>query len=227
MNEQRHIEDFADRIQPRAASNVLLWAICGFVVLFIIWAAFAQLDRSVRGSGRVIASSQLQVISNPEGGVVEAVLVKTGQQVKEGQELLRLDQTSTSSDFGSSEASVNALMVRIARPKAEVSGGEPTSPAASDPAMGNLIRIEQSLHASRMAELRSMMGAAQAAVAQANEAVREAEAMYEARTSARNARQEEVQMLRPLVERGIEPRMSLIQAESAYSVASSETAAAA
>jgi adhesin transport system membrane fusion protein len=84
MNDARHIEDFTDRLRPRTASNVLLWAIIGFFVIFIIWASLAELDRTVRGLGRVIASSQLQTVSNLEGGVVEAIFVRTGQQVKAG-----------------------------------------------------------------------------------------------------------------------------------------------
>ena len=226
MNEMSHFEDLADRIKPRQASNVLLWVVLGFVAVFIAWASLTELDRTVRGNGRVVASSQLQVISNPEGGVVEAILVKTGQDVKEGEELIRLDRTPTTSDFGSGEASVQALMAKIARLQAEVQGREPVYPAAADPAAASQIAIERSLHASRMAELASMTNAAQARIAQTREAVREAEAMYRARTSNRDARQQELQMIRPLVERGIEPRLSLIQAESAYSVAASEVAGA-
>ena len=226
MNEMTHLEDLADRIEPRQASNVLLWVVLGFVAVFVLWASLTELDRTVRGAGRVIASSQLQVISNPEGGVVEAILVKTGQEVKQGEELVRLDRTPTTSDFGSGEASVNALMAKIARLQAEVRGREPVYPAASDPASASQIAIERSLHASRMAELASMTNAAQARIAQTREAVREAEAMYRARISNRDARQQELQMIRPLVERGIEPRLSLIQAESAYSVAASEVAGA-
>src|SRR5688572_2079337 len=156
MNEMSHFEDLADRIKPRTASNVLLWVVLGFVVIFVVWAALTELDRTVRGGGRVVASSQLQVISNPEGGVVEAILVKTGQEVRQGAELVRLDRTPTTSEFGSGEASVNALMAKIARLQAEVQGRTPVYPAASDPVTANQIAIERSLHASRMAELSSL-----------------------------------------------------------------------
>jgi adhesin transport system membrane fusion protein len=108
-----------------------------------------------------------------------------------------------------------------------VAGREPSYPPARDSITANQIMIERSLHASRMAELGSLVNAGQARVTGANRAVQEAEAAYQARVSARDARQNEMRILRPLVERGIEPRMSLVQAESAYAVASSEAAAAA
>jgi len=77
-----------------------------------------------------------------------------------------------------------------------------------------------------MAELASVVNAGNARIQQAQRAVQEAEASFEARATARDARGNEVRIIRPLVDRGIEPRLSLIQAESAYAVAQSEAAAA-
>jgi membrane fusion protein, adhesin transport system len=227
MNEHSHLEDFTDRIKPRTASNVLLWVVVGFFFVFIAWAALTELDRTVRGQGRVIASSQLQVVSNLEGGVVEAIEVRTGDQVKAGQELIRLDRTATGAELGSGEASANALGIKIARLSAEVAGREPSYPAPADQAAASQLMIERSLHASRVQELGSLISAGQARVAQANRAVQEAQAAYDARVTARDARRQELNLIRPMVERGLEPRLSLMQAESAYAVAVSEAAAAA
>src|SRR5690606_12877197 len=66
-----------------------------------------------------------------------------------------------------------------------------------------------------------------ARISQAERGVAEASAGYEARLSAREAAQSELSMIRPLVDRGIEPRLSLIRAENAAAVAASEAAAAA
>ena len=222
-----HIEDLTDRIKPRTASSILLWVVTGFVVIFFVWAYFAEIERTVRGMGRVIPSSQLQIVSNLEGGIVEAILVRQGQLVRAGDPLIRLDRTQSGAEFGSGEATLSALVVKIARLHAEVEGRNPVYPAASNPVTAEQIRIEQALHASRMADLSSMSAAAQARFAQADRAVAEAEATYQARIAARDARVHEVQILRPLVERGIEPRLSLAQAESAAAVATSEAIAAA
>ncbi|HEY0150076.1 MAG TPA: HlyD family type I secretion periplasmic adaptor subunit [Allosphingosinicella sp.] len=226
MNDMSHLEDITDRIKPRTASNVLLWVILASFIAFVVWAALTELDRTVRGMGRIVASSQLQTVSNLEGGVVEAIFVRTGQVVKAGQELVRLDSTATGSELGSGEASIGALAVKIARLQAEVAGREPVYPAAANPVMANQIQIERSLHASRMAELSSVVNAGQARILQAQRAVQEAQAAYQARVSARDARAHEIQVIRPLVEKGIEPRLSLATAESAFAVASSEAAAA-
>src|SRR5919107_367237 len=191
MNEHTHLEDLTDRIKPRTASNILLWVMVAFFVAFIAWASLTKLDRTVRGQGRVIATSQLQVVSNLEGGVIESIDVRTGQQVKAGQELIRLARTATGAELGSGEASANALGMKIARLSAEVAGREPAYPAPADQAAASQLMIERSLHASRMQELGSLIAAGQARVAQANRAVQEAEAAYQARVSARDARQAE------------------------------------
>ncbi|MDQ8754820.1 HlyD family type I secretion periplasmic adaptor subunit [Sphingosinicella sp. LHD-64] len=222
-----HIEDLTDRINPRKASNLLLWGVIAFVVVFFVWAAFAELERTVRGMGRVIPSSQLQVVSNPEGGVVDQILVRPGQNVRAGDRLMSLDPVQRGSEFGSGAATVAALDVKIARLEAEVAGREPVYPDTTDPSGIEQIRIEQALHVARIADLTSLLGAAEARLSQATRGVAEARATYEARITSRDSRAEEARMLRPLVERGIEPRLSLTQAESAAAVAASEASAAA
>jgi adhesin transport system membrane fusion protein len=224
--ETPHLEDLADRIRPRSASNLLLWGILGFVGIFLIWAAFTELDRTVRGQGRIIASSQLQVVSNLEGGIVDAILVRTGQQVREGQELIRLNRTLPGAELGSGEATLGALRAKIARLEAEVAGRSPAYPATTDAAMATQVEIERSLHEARMANLSALNAAAQARLVQAQRAATEAAAMYDARVSAREAANIELAAIRPLVERGIEPQLSLVRAQSAASVATSDAAAA-
>jgi adhesin transport system membrane fusion protein len=221
-----HLEDLADRIRPRAASNLLLWAILGFVAVFLIWAAFTELDRTVRGQGRIIASSQLQVVSNLEGGIVDAILVRTGQQVRQGQELVRLNPTLTEAELGSGQATLGALRAKIARLDAEVMGRAPVYPAATDGALAAQVAIERSLHEARMANLSAINAASQARLVQAQRAAAEASANYQARVSARDAASTELGAIRPLVERGIEPQLSRVRAESAAAVAASDAAAA-
>lgn len=221
------LEDLAGRMRPRTASNLLLYLIVAFFVAAFAWAALTELDRTVRAPGRVIPSSQLQIVSNLEGGIVEEIMVAAGDVVRAGAALLRLDPTQTSSEFGSGEASVAALRAKIARLSAEVQGIAPVYPLMSGAAGAEQVRIERALHRSRMAELGSLQLAGEARVAQAARQVAEAEAAHQARLSERSMRRSERDILRPLVERGIEPRLSLVQAENAFAVAESEAAAAA
>lgn len=221
-----HLEDLTTKIKPRAASSMLLWIIVAFVVAFFIWAAFTELDRTVRGQGRVVPSSQLQVVSNLEGGVVQDILVRAGQVVRQGDELIRLDRTATGAEFGSGSATLSALEIKIARLTAEIEGGTPRFPAATDPATADQIRIEQALHTARLADLSAVTSAGQARMGQAERAIAEAQSTYQSRAAAWRQRRDELAMIRPLVERGIEPRLALTQAEAQANIAQSDMQAA-
>lgn len=226
MTTTTHLEDLSDRIRPAAASNLLLWSIAGFFVILLLWATFTKLDRSVHGQGRVVPTAQLQTVSNLEGGIVEEILVRAGQKVREGAPLIRLDRTASGAELGSNQSAYDSLLAKTARLEAETSGRAPVFPVAADPAVQAQIDIERALYASRQADYQSISNAGEARLAQAERAVAEADATVAARTSARNAARSEAALIRPLVERGIEPRLSLIQAENAAAVAAGEAAAA-
>lgn len=222
----RQLEDFIDEIEPGKASRILFWGIVLFFVLFILWAAFAEIDRTVRGMGKVISSSELQVVSSLEGGVLEDILVQPGEAVKAGQVLLRLDPTETGASLGSTRATALALDMKVARLSAEVSGIAPRYPAPADAEAARQLEVEKALYASRQASLRSSLSAAQALAERARQGVGESNAVVASRQSALARAEAELAAIRPLVEKGIEPRISLNRAESEVASARSDLAAA-
>jgi hemolysin D len=56
------------------------------------WAVLARVDVVVNASGKLEPQSQSQVVQARAGGVVTAVLVREGETVKQGQLLMQLDQ---------------------------------------------------------------------------------------------------------------------------------------
>ncbi|MCT2401727.1 HlyD family type I secretion periplasmic adaptor subunit [Novosphingobium mangrovi (ex Huang et al. 2023)] len=211
-----------DDLPGTKSANRIFWVIGAFFVLLLLWASLTHVNRTVRASGRVVPSSKLQVVSHFEGGVIDEILVKPGQQVKKGDILVRLSPTMSSAALGRSSASVDALRARIARLSAEVKGSSPDYGTAS----ASQVAIERSLHGVRQAEFQSLMAANSARVTQARRAVTEAEAVLTARNSNLDAAQRELEMLRPLAEKEIVSRVDLIKAENRVNVATSEVAAA-
>ncbi|KLV01285.1 hemolysin secretion protein D [Photobacterium aphoticum] len=82
---------------PRRA-RALLWVVLAFIVIAIIWAWQAPLEQVTRGQGKVIPSSQRQVVQNLEGGIVKAILIAEGDTVQANQPLLHIDDTRFRSD---------------------------------------------------------------------------------------------------------------------------------
>jgi adhesin transport system membrane fusion protein len=222
----RRPSEGATLLKPKLMSNILLWSILGFVVLLLVWASFTKLDRTVHATGRVVPTAQLQLISNLEGGVISQILVQSGQLVKAGQPLIKLDNTLTTSDLSSSNSTLASLNAKIARLEAEVQGRKPKFPQSTDPTEQEQVNIELSLYLSRQADLRSMTAAAQARLVQAQRGVAEAEANRNAAASARDAAQQQVSILQPLVASGVEPQLSLVQAQRQENVSQSQVAAA-
>lgn len=103
-------------------SNVLLYGIGLFIIVFIIWAKFAILDEITVAAGKVIPSSQVQVIQNLDGGIVAAIYVKEGDIVQKGQILMRLDDTRYASAYREALAKYWSLLASTARLTAEETG---------------------------------------------------------------------------------------------------------
>lgn len=87
-----------------STSKKILYAVSITVVWLVIWASWAQIDEITRGSGKIIPSGKNQAIQNLEGGIVDQIFVKEGDEVKKDQILLRLDNKNFTSSYGESNS---------------------------------------------------------------------------------------------------------------------------
>ena len=195
------------RLKEADFPSLLLFGIVGFTSIMLVWAALAQLDVVVNGSGRIIPTSQLQVLSNLEGGTLNRIAVKPGQRVATGELLLQLDPVLRASDAAAGQASVDALAARAARLAAEARGDT----AWQDDVSGNpqLLANEHALAQSTARALAAERGLAFARKEQAQRGVTEGQAQLQQRQEALHLALREEAVMRPLVEQGAEPRLTL------------------
>jgi protease secretion system membrane fusion protein len=64
------------------------WVLTLTLLGFVIWAAVAPLDEGVPTPGLVTIDTKRKAVQHQQGGIVKEVLVREGEQVKEGQVLL-------------------------------------------------------------------------------------------------------------------------------------------
>jgi adhesin transport system membrane fusion protein len=214
-------------LAPGLASRVLLWSILGFCSVMIAWAAVAEVNETASAPGRIVPQRQLQVVSNVDGGVVSAILVRPGDIVAAGAPLVRLDPVGAAADFGRSSAAANALSVRILRLEAEAVGRTPVFPAALAAAAPGAVAAEQALWQAHQRDAANGSAAVSARIDGARRALAEAEAAAASSAEARAQAAREVTMLAPLVEKGIEPRLTLDRARSALVQAQASAAGSA
>lgn len=112
----------AVQLRTPKTSRMLLWAFLALFVTFLVWAHFAVLEEVKRGNGKVVPSRQIQVVQSLEGGIVGDLLVQEGSVVKQGQSLMRIDDTKFASEFGEIRERRAAMAARVARLTAEANG---------------------------------------------------------------------------------------------------------
>jgi len=100
--------------------RIVTLPIMAFMAVFIVWSIFSEVDEVVRGDGKVIPSSQTKVIQHLEGGIVDSIYVKEGQNVKKGDPIYRLKNASSQANSKKKEISLVSLSAEHKRVQAQV-----------------------------------------------------------------------------------------------------------
>ena len=191
----------------------LVIALCaGGFLLFLAWASFARVDEVTRGQGQVIPSSKVQVIQSSDPATIQGILVRSGQQVRKDQLLVRLDDTESSSALGQIRAENQALEVRAARLGSEAGSGASNCPPGPDGSLPAICANEAAVQAARASALRSRLSALGAAVEQRRRELAEAQATVASLRSSIALAQRQVDMLEPLAQKSIVPQTELLSA---------------
>ncbi len=196
---------------PNPRSMLLLIGIFSFFIAAYLWADNAILDEVTRGEGKVIPSSQVQVIQNLEGGILKELMVREGEVVEKGQILLRIDDTNFAARFGEIEANYLGLQGKLARLLAESTGKGITFPPELL-AEGPKISIrQQNLFNARQAELQSQISILRQQAQQRRQEIAEINGRLVQLRSSVALVGEEMAITQPLAEKGIVPKVQLLQ----------------
>jgi HlyD family type I secretion membrane fusion protein len=98
-------------------------AVCAvFFGIFGLWAATAPLDSAAIAPGTVVLASNKKTVQHLEGGIIDKILVKEGDVVTKGQELIRLNSTTADAREVLLTNQIIAAETRESRLKAERNG---------------------------------------------------------------------------------------------------------
>lgn len=183
------------------------------VCIGIIWAAFSKLDEITIGEGKIIPSSQVQVIQNMEGGIVSKILVKVGDLVQKDQVLIQLDETRFASSAGETKAKNHALLAKVTRLAAESTGTPFVPPAELIKEAPKIAEDEKALHANRQRELEASLGMLRQQVNQRNQEISEKRAKLQQLQESHNLIAQELKMSKPLLAQGVMSEVEILRLE--------------
>ena len=150
---------------PRPSSDTRAVARKGLLVLgvgfggFLLWAGLAPLDEGVPTQGMVTLDTKRKSVQHLSGGIVQEVFVQEGQQVKEGQTLLRLDGAVAKANYEAVRQRYLGYRAMQSRLFAEQAGRDAidfhpdVKEAMSDPLIKQQVNTQQQLIQARRAAL--------------------------------------------------------------------------
>ena len=208
---RKYDDDFSPADGISWADHILLYAIAILVALFLLWANFATLDEVARGDGKVIPSSEVQVIQSLEGGIIDDVLVKQGDIVKEGQVILKMRNVQAKTDLSASNQKYYGLLATTTRLHAEAEGKELTFPEEVRKIVPESVKAEQDAFDANRKQRDGQVSVFREQLAQKEQEVAELQRRISDVSGVLGLATEERAMVAPMVEKGAANRMELLQ----------------
>lgn len=88
------------------------------LVLICLWLVFGKVDVVASASGRLVPADNVKLIQSAQGGVVRAIHVRDGQQVRAGQVLIELDPTVSAAEVAQARQALQTAELNAARARA-------------------------------------------------------------------------------------------------------------
>lgn len=205
-----------DRKTVRRGLALVLVAFGGF----LLWAWLAPLDAGVVASATVKVSSNRKSIEHLTGGSVEAILVREGDSVSEGQPLVRLDATEARAEQGVIGAQYLAARTMENRLEAERDDREQVafdaglSERFGDSAeLAAALDLQRRLFATRRTSRAGEVSILQESLDSAENQAKGLQQIYAARAAQLRFLQQELDGARQLAAEGYIPRNRMLELE--------------
>ena len=196
-----------------------VWALLGGVALLTLWAGLAPLDEGVPTQATVAIDTKRKAVQHLQGGLVREVLVREGDEVKEGQPLMRLDDAVARANFEATRQRYLALRAMESRLLAEQMGrdriefGQELREASADPLIARHLATQEQLFNTRRSALRADLQAIEESIRGQEAAIQAYTGMLESRGAQRRLVQEQLGNISGLVKEGYAPRNQQLELE--------------
>ena len=186
---------------------------------FLLWAGLAPLDQGVPANGQVVVTGNRKAVQNLAAGMVEAILVKDGDEVKNGDVLVRLDPTLARSQYEVARSQWFVTKAAEARLLADLQGrpeivfADELLKEKDDPRVASAMAVQKQLLRSRRAGLQAELAAMNNTLAGLQSSAKGLEEARRAKEEQSKLLLEELKGLRELAADGFFPRNRLSEQE--------------
>ncbi len=193
---------------------VLLFA--GVVVLSVI-----PISGAVVSTGTVTVEGDYKSVQHLEGGIVSKILVKNGDSVKEGDVLVKLDDTQARASMTATSSKVSEFTIQEARLIAERDHKDnfalPDGIDGNDPATAQILSAQTSLFEAKRTAYIGQQKVLHQKLGQAESEIKSNESQIAARKKERDLNDKELATVMPLFEKGYvnQQRVGPLQREAA------------
>jgi len=179
--------------RPSVVSFLLLNAILVTIGILLVWSAFSYVDEVTHAEGRIIPSSRMQIVQNMEGGIVRSINVKQGDVVEKDDVVLQMESVQYSSELDSKKQQVMSLMAKQARLQAEVNEQSLQFTKEFSAMASQYVQTEMSEFESRRRRLGADVNLLESQL---------------------NSGQQELEIVKKMTERGLEPQIELVRTQA-------------
>ena len=162
-------EVFDVPVEVGRGTRAALWLFVAVMAILAGWGVFAELSEGAVTMGEVIPAGRSKTVQHLDGGIIREIRVRDGDTVKQGQELIVLDDSEARAMVAITETELDAYTALIERLTAErdgklYRGGRSVSNSAIDAQMRIFDLRRQSM--------RKEIGSLEARIASLNEELR-------------------------------------------------------
>lgn len=206
-----------EREGTRLFGHLLLVAVVGIVTVGLVWSNFAVLDEITRGEGKVIPSSQTQVIQSEKGGVLLDLKVREGDIVNAGDVVAVIDNTQLATNMAELQQRYWSGLAASARLQAELDGvDDPEKIKFSSELLAQAPEVaetEKSVYVVRQQQLESQRATLRQQVETKQQELKQIDTKVSTARKSLAIAQEQADILSPLVKTGIASKVDLLRAQ--------------
>lgn len=182
---------------------------------FGAWAALAPLDGAIVGTGRLEVRGNRKTVAHREGGIVANLMVQEGDHVKQGQILIRLDDTQALASLHVHQAALAGDIALSARDMAEIDDTPaiafPATLAPADPIDASVMSRENSVFRNHRSLLHQELSVVDERIDQSRQQQAGARAQHDAAARGLALGTEELQAFQSLARSGLASRTHVLE----------------